>query len=369
MNDAELINKQPPPFLPDKVHNINFYRSNSFRLIFVALVILLIGGAIGYSIAIIKSNSNKQRSNKDGQKGCTLEVKICPDGSSVGRSGSNCEFAPCPTTKPTPISSKTTGWIPYTNEKYNFEFSYPQNFKTTEGLTQHFLLDENPLVELISEGYGDLQSQYQVEANYTVSVKLNAKSDCEYIPQGVLDTIKNKEINGIPFTIFSTIGVAAGNEYSNNVYHYLSSSNTCYELVTTIHESIGGNPQKEEFKVRKSRLENQLDQILTTFKFVSSANSDEESVIVAVNKYLTSIGLDPATTEIVKPTSFSNDVYSVSYKPKGLTGTEAPYILVGKIDNRWVVATGYDGNYCRWIRESNADENTKAFMGYTDHCQ
>ena len=29
-------------------------------------------------------------------KACTLEAKVCPDGSSVGRSGPNCEFAPCP---------------------------------------------------------------------------------------------------------------------------------------------------------------------------------------------------------------------------------------------------------------------------------
>lgn len=28
---------------------------------------------------------------------CTMEAKICPDGSAVGRSGKNCEFAPCPT--------------------------------------------------------------------------------------------------------------------------------------------------------------------------------------------------------------------------------------------------------------------------------
>ncbi len=27
---------------------------------------------------------------------CTMEAKICPDGSSVGRSGPKCEFAPCP---------------------------------------------------------------------------------------------------------------------------------------------------------------------------------------------------------------------------------------------------------------------------------
>jgi len=30
------------------------------------------------------------------QIACTMEAKICPDGSAVGRSGPNCEFAPCP---------------------------------------------------------------------------------------------------------------------------------------------------------------------------------------------------------------------------------------------------------------------------------
>ncbi|MEK7625591.1 MAG: hypothetical protein AAB467_04585, partial [Patescibacteria group bacterium] len=27
---------------------------------------------------------------------CTMEAKLCPDGSAVGRSGPNCEFAKCP---------------------------------------------------------------------------------------------------------------------------------------------------------------------------------------------------------------------------------------------------------------------------------
>ncbi|SFE98323.1 hypothetical protein SAMN02745121_06366 [Nannocystis exedens] len=34
--------------------------------------------------------------NPDGQKACTMEAKLCPDGSAVGRTGPNCEFAPCP---------------------------------------------------------------------------------------------------------------------------------------------------------------------------------------------------------------------------------------------------------------------------------
>ena len=32
-----------------------------------------------------------------GGRACTMEAKICPDGSAVGRTGPNCEFAPCPT--------------------------------------------------------------------------------------------------------------------------------------------------------------------------------------------------------------------------------------------------------------------------------
>lgn len=31
------------------------------------------------------------------QTACTMDAKICPDGSAVGRSGPKCEFAPCPT--------------------------------------------------------------------------------------------------------------------------------------------------------------------------------------------------------------------------------------------------------------------------------
>jgi hypothetical protein len=31
---------------------------------------------------------------------CTMEAKLCPDGSAVGRSGPNCEFTACPAAKP-----------------------------------------------------------------------------------------------------------------------------------------------------------------------------------------------------------------------------------------------------------------------------
>jgi len=36
---------------------------------------------------------------------CTTEAKICPDGSAVGRTGPDCEFAPCPSAAPSPFPS------------------------------------------------------------------------------------------------------------------------------------------------------------------------------------------------------------------------------------------------------------------------
>lgn len=43
-----------------------------------------------------------------GQKACTMEAKICPDGSAVGRTGPDCEFAACPTATPAPTPTSAT---------------------------------------------------------------------------------------------------------------------------------------------------------------------------------------------------------------------------------------------------------------------
>jgi hypothetical protein len=55
------------------------------------IILVLIAGAsaLGY-FAYNKSGETQ------GPVACTLEAKLCPDGSSVGRVGPNCEFAACP---------------------------------------------------------------------------------------------------------------------------------------------------------------------------------------------------------------------------------------------------------------------------------
>lgn len=46
---------------------------------------------------IVPPSTNIDTISSPSAKACTMEAKICPDGSGVGRSGPNCEFAPCPT--------------------------------------------------------------------------------------------------------------------------------------------------------------------------------------------------------------------------------------------------------------------------------
>lgn len=74
----------------------------------IAAVIIL-SGIIGGGIYLYVQNRNRLELNLP-PVACTLEVKMCPDGSFVGRIGPNCEFALCPgpDQSPTPTPTKST---------------------------------------------------------------------------------------------------------------------------------------------------------------------------------------------------------------------------------------------------------------------
>ena len=74
----------------------------------LVVLVIILTGAVAYLAGqqnrslsdIFKSNASPVSSPAPQGKACTLDAKLCDDGSSVGRTGPNCEFAPCPSTKP-----------------------------------------------------------------------------------------------------------------------------------------------------------------------------------------------------------------------------------------------------------------------------
>jgi len=61
-------------------------------ILFLALGIVVLVGLY----AILSDGSLSRLTRSPQEKACTMEAKICPDGSLVGRTGANCEFAVCP---------------------------------------------------------------------------------------------------------------------------------------------------------------------------------------------------------------------------------------------------------------------------------
>lgn len=61
-------------------------------IVIIVVVAIAFGGVFAYQyLATPKANNQQQNLTA-----CTQEAKLCPDGSSVSRTGPNCEFAECP---------------------------------------------------------------------------------------------------------------------------------------------------------------------------------------------------------------------------------------------------------------------------------
>lgn len=60
-----------------------------------------------YTLIILISLITSHKSQAETMYACTMDARMCPDGSYVGRSGPNCEFTPCPTVT-TPDQSTST---------------------------------------------------------------------------------------------------------------------------------------------------------------------------------------------------------------------------------------------------------------------
>ncbi len=74
-----------------RIKKINKQKGFAPIIILIGILILVLAGGAAYYYFKIRTPEARF---------CTMDAKICPDGSAVGRSGSNCEFAPCPSSPP-----------------------------------------------------------------------------------------------------------------------------------------------------------------------------------------------------------------------------------------------------------------------------
>lgn len=65
------------------------------KSIIITICALILGIFIGYAISSDFSTGGTNNTDDD-VIFCTMDAKMCPDGSYVGRVGPNCEFAACP---------------------------------------------------------------------------------------------------------------------------------------------------------------------------------------------------------------------------------------------------------------------------------
>ena len=114
-------------------------------------VVVIVAIALGVYFILPKIfNKNDVIKGGNGGVACTMEAKLCPDGSYVGRSGPKCEFAKCPD-----VSVIPTSWKTYTNTASGFSFSYPPVIQATYIIAQ----DWPPTVRISGEKFSCIESQ------------------------------------------------------------------------------------------------------------------------------------------------------------------------------------------------------------------
>lgn len=195
---------------------------------------------------------------------CTADAMICPDGTAVGRTGPNCEFAACPTPKESTSSADMTDWKTYTSDKYSFTIKHPDDWYNKEEIVGNSErgTDSDQTYFALGIGKGDrfpstVSSDYP---NLNVIVYENANLD-DKIKSSIQD--KSDQLDIIQF---------AG-QTATKISHFNS---TNPELVSPSYTNIITQKNSNIFvfyyPVIKSPADSVIiNQILSTFKFTDTA--------------------------------------------------------------------------------------------------
>lgn len=212
-------------------------------MLFLASAVLLVGCGTP-----AKSPSTPELPVNDQPVACTMEAKICPDGSAVGRTGPNCEFADCPAVDLPPNNSTSTppGWEIMEDDKQDVTFFYPKTIGATYVTTN------------------DWPPQFTITKNKTYSC---ANSGSETTATGRTERVT---VNAREYCVTRKAEGAAGSTYTQYAYAFKSGTDlaTLAFTLRTVQCMNYDDPQKTECQREQTSFNpNQLaDQISQTLK-------------------------------------------------------------------------------------------------------
>ena len=252
------------------------------NLILAIAVVVGFTAVIALAVYLIYDKSlfikeQEQEQEQEKPVACTMEAKVCPDGSAGGRTGPNCEFAPCPVIEaPVVEVNETDSWQTYKNDKYSFEFKYPSNFSINKNSTaDNIVLDY--------DNYG--QNSFSVKVkNYTASLEQNVKkyvADSQkasvgaaapltvtykpYIVSNLSGYLITEQSGDILVNTSATFKIQKENNIFSFNYLYQG-----YILWENPLDVLGGSPMpvgfQDEIQARLNTY-NQIQTIISTFKF------------------------------------------------------------------------------------------------------
>ena len=233
-------------------------------IIWVVLGVLILGAGTYYFFA------NKTPK----QVACTLEAKICPDGSAVGRTGPNCEFTECPIVK----ADETAGWANYTNTEYGLGFKYPAGF---------FDPNQEPKVLVGDCNTGDFPNTCPNINEIVAKDMASSGSDINAIKSNLsapnywkVPGGERATVNNVPYCLYQTQDAAMNHTY-NSYYYATVTDHKC--LIVNLNTSTtncqvylplenGNVTQQKNYDACVATNQSQptiLSKIVSTFKLES----------------------------------------------------------------------------------------------------
>lgn len=98
----------------------------SIMILLLFLILALVSLLVVFELFSKQLFPFANTNNNNGQIACTMEAKLCPNGSYVARSGPNCEFATCPNNE-TSTTSQSSEENPVLPEENIFDFQVYRN--------------------------------------------------------------------------------------------------------------------------------------------------------------------------------------------------------------------------------------------------